>query len=492
MLERLRNFGFLLCGVLALSSCKDDDGVGLSVQPDEDIMNTYSGSVKVSTSTSKVDSVLSKSNYLYLGQYTDKNFGISRSEFLTQIDGRIGGISLPDTNVAASSKYNGILVSILNSIDERYGDIESITSPTDVKLDSISFYIQYGDSFLGDSVSLQSISVYELNKDLPYSNKKFSNVNPSDYYSEDGLLGQQIYSIKGKRIIRVALPNEYGEKLLKSYLDNTFASQDEFANQYKGFYVKHSFNEGAIINCSSVGLQLYYSYDANIKTKYEGRDTVVRASKLVVNGQKINPLVSSFVLAANKGVEQINLFSHPDLAERLDNELNNKELFYSYTPAGLYGSLSLPFDEVMTKVKQNAKDPSMVMFNSARLCVRAKYIDWETRYTRKPNTYMLLVERDKMVDFFYNNEEDDDENSFVAVYDSTQNVYAFDLTRAAQLKMKGADVLKDMVLVPVSVSTVDSKSYYKQMLAPTATMFYSDQAVDSLVPFFDFVYTERK
>ncbi len=492
MLNKLRNFGFLLCGVLALSSCKDDDGVGLSIQPDEDILNTYSGSVKVKSSTSSVDSVLSKSYYLYLGQYTDKNFGISRSEFMTQIDGRIGGLSLPDTTVAPSSKYNGILASILNSLDEKYGDIESITSPSDVKLDSISFYIQYSDSYLGDSVSLQSISIYELNKDLPVSNKQFSNVNPSDFYSEDGLLGSLTYSIKGKRTIRVALPNEYGEKLLKSYIDNAFSSQEEFSKQYKGFYIKHSFNEGAIINCSSVGIQLYYSYDADIKTKYEGRDTVVRASKFEVDGQKINPLISSFVLAANKGVEQINLFSHPDLAEKLENELNKKELFYSYTPAGLYGSISLPFDEVMASVKQNAKDTSMVMFNSARLCVRAKYIDWVTRYSKSPNKYMLLIERDKMIDFFYNNEEEDSQNSFVAVYDSTQNVYAFDLTRAAQMKLKGENTLKDMVLVPVSASVVDKRYFYKQMLSPTATMFYSDQAVDSLAPFFDFVYTERK
>lgn len=492
MLNKLRNIGFLLCGVLALSSCKDDDGVGLSIQPDEDILNTYSGSVKVKTSASSVDSVLSKSSYLYLGQYTDKNFGISRSEFMTQIDGRIGGVSLPDTTIAASSKYNGILVSILNFLDDKYGDVESITSPTDVRLDSVSFYIQYSDSYLGDSVSLQSVSIYGLNKDLPHSNKQFSNVNPSDYYSEGDLLGQQTYSIKGKRIIRVALPNEYGEKLLKSYIDNSFATQEEFARQYKGFYVKHSFNEGAIINCSGVGLQLYYSYDADIKTKYEGRDTVVRASKFEVNGQKINPLFSSFILTANKGVEQINLFSHPDLAERLESELNNKELFYSYTPAGLLGSVSIPFDDVMSKVSQDAKDPSMVMFNSARLCVRAKYIDWVTHYRKSPNKYMLLVERDKMVDFFYNNEEEDSESSFIAVYDSTQNVYAFDLTRAAQMKLKGSNTLKDMVLVPVSASTVDSKYYYKQMLAPTATMFYSGLAVDSLAPFFDFVYTERK
>lgn len=492
MLNKLRNLGFLLCGVLAFSSCKDDDGVGLSIQPDEDILNTYSGSVKLQTSTYRVDSVLAKSSYLYLGQYTDKNFGISRAEFLTQLDGRIGGLVLPDTTVAASSKYNGIITSILTSLDEKYGNIESISSPADVKLDSVNFFIQFSDSYLGDSVSLQSISIYELNNDLPASNKKYSNVNPADYYSEDGLLGQVTYTVKGGRTIRVYLPNEYGEKLLKVYTDKTITTQEEFAKQFKGLYVKHSFNEGAIISCTSVGVQLFYSYDADIKTTYEGRDTIVRASELVIDGQKINPLVSSCVLAANKGVEQVNLFSHPDLEERLENELNNKELFYSYTPSGLYGNISVPFDDVISKVKQSTKDTSMVMFNSARLCVRAKRIDWATNYSKSPSRYMLLVERDKMVDFFFNNQSPDSENSFVAVYDSTQNVYAFDLTRAAQMKMKGSDILKDLVLVPVTATSVDNYYYYKQMLSPSATMFYSALAADSLAPFIDFVYTERK
>lgn len=492
MLNKLRNIGFLLCGLLAVSSCKDGEGVGLSIQPDEDILNTHSGSVKVETSTLRADSVLSKSSYLYLGQYSDKNFGISRSEFLTEIDGRIGGISLPDTTVAASSKYSGIPCSILNSADEKYGDIIAITSPSDVKLDSAQFYIQYSDAFLGDSVSLQSISIYALNKKLPDNNKQFSNVNPEDYYSSDALLGSVTYNVKGKRMIQVPLSEDFAGDLFESYRTEKYKSQEEFSKDYKGFYVKHSFNEGAIINCSGVGIQFFYSYDADIKTTYEGRDTVVRASKLTIKGEKFNPLVSSFIIAANKGVTQINLFSHPDLDERLENELNNKEFVYSYSPSALYGSISLPFDEVLAKVKKSVQDPSLVMFNSARLCVRAKSLDWKTHYSKTPNKYMLLIERDKIVDFFYKNESPDSESSFVAAYDSTQMGYSFDLTRAAQMKIKGGEGLKDLVLVPVSATAIDGNYYYKQMLSPSATIFYSHEAEEKYIPFLDFVFTERK
>ncbi|MBQ0156005.1 MAG: hypothetical protein KBT22_05460 [Bacteroidales bacterium] len=44
----------------ALSSCKDDDGIGLSVQPDEDFMSTHSARVYCSSATEKCDSVLAK------------------------------------------------------------------------------------------------------------------------------------------------------------------------------------------------------------------------------------------------------------------------------------------------------------------------------------------------------------------------------------------------------------------------------------------------
>ena len=124
---------------LVFSSCEDDDGIGLSVQPDEDFMSTYSARVYCSAGTEKCDSVLAKSDYLYLGQYADDVFGITRAEFMTQIDGRLGNLQIPDTTVSNSNTVSGISIGILNSIDDHYDYISSIRNGRDVKVDSVVF-----------------------------------------------------------------------------------------------------------------------------------------------------------------------------------------------------------------------------------------------------------------------------------------------------------------------------------------------------------------
>ena len=46
---------------LVFSSCEDDEGVGLTIQPDEDFLSTYSARVYCTTGTERCDSVLAKS-----------------------------------------------------------------------------------------------------------------------------------------------------------------------------------------------------------------------------------------------------------------------------------------------------------------------------------------------------------------------------------------------------------------------------------------------
>ena len=127
---------------LVFTSCNEDDGIGLSIQPDEDFLSTNSARVYCSTGTEKCDSVLAKSDYLYLGQYADDVFGITRAEFMTQIDGRLGDLQIPDTTVTNSNSVSGLSIGILNSIDDHYGYISSISNGRDVRVDSVVFYIQ--------------------------------------------------------------------------------------------------------------------------------------------------------------------------------------------------------------------------------------------------------------------------------------------------------------------------------------------------------------
>ena len=480
---------------LVFSSCEDDEGIGLTIQPDEDFMSTYSARVYCSAGTEKCDSVLAKSDYLYLGQYADDVFGITRAEFMTQIDGRLGNLQIPDTTVSNSNTVSGISIGILNSIDDHYGYISSIRNGRDVKVDSVVFYIQYSNSYVGDSTALQSIKLYELNKTLPSMNASFSNMKVEDYCDKSVLLGKATYRICGDKTIRIKLDDEYAQKLMDVYVNKTISTQEEFCDLYKGFYISHSFNEGAVITCSSVGLQVYYSFDGDIYTKYDGRDTVVTGRSITVNGRHINPLVSSFLLTANKGVNQVNLFSHPDLDEKLQN-LKGLPYSYIFTPAGLYTNVTIPIKDVKDSIVKavGAGNVSNVMFNSAKLKFPVEKINWKTYLSKTPNAYLMMIKRDKIVDFFYNNNGPDALESFVAVYDTASASYSFDIAFAAQQYLKGNEqVFDDLVLLPVTGMTAGSNVCYKQTLTTSALRFHSsDVKNEKKRPSLDFVYTQRK
>jgi len=480
---------------LAFYSCKDDDGIGLTVQPDEDFMSTHSARVYCSSSTEKCDSVLAKSDYLYLGQYADDVFGITRAEFMTQIDGRLGNLQIPDTSLSNSSSVNGISIGILNAIDDHYGNISSIRNGRDVKVDSVVFYINYSTSYVGDSTALQSIKLYELNKTLPSMNASFSNMKVEDYCDKSNLLGTATYRICGDKTIRIKLSDEYAQKLMNVYVNKTVTTQEQFCDLYKGFYVSHSFNEGAVITCTSVGLQIHYSFDADIYVKYDDRDTVVTGRSIKVNGRPINPLVSSFLLTANKGVNQVNLFSHPDLDEKL-RILESKPYSYIFTPAGLYANVTVPFAEVKENIIKTVGTGNLsnVSFNSSKLRLPVEKINWKTHLSKNPSPYLMMIKRDKIVDFFYNNSYPDALESFVAAYDTASKSYNFDIAFASQQYLKGNEtVFDDLVLLPVTAVSVGSNAYYKQMLTTSAIRFNSSEELNEKKrPSLDFVYTLRK
>jgi hypothetical protein len=159
---------FVVIASVLLTSCEDDEGVGSSIQPEEDVLRSYSNMVSLDSKSVLADSVLSKYSYFLLGRYRDGRFGEMTAEFMTHVDARVGGVVVPDTAVvSSSSSTTGILKTLLSDIDPSYGDILSISSPADVVVDSTRFYMEFTDNFFGDSTALQAITVYELNKALP-------------------------------------------------------------------------------------------------------------------------------------------------------------------------------------------------------------------------------------------------------------------------------------------------------------------------------------
>ena len=194
----------LLFATLFFSACKEDDQIGSSVQPEEDMLKVYSNMVYVGSHSLLTDSVLSKSSSLFFGRYRDAFFGETVAEFATQFDSRLGfgGLMIPDTTVGG----HGVSPIILKGLDEAYGDIISVTSPSNERVDSVVFVMQYTDNLLGDTVPPQKVAVYELNEALVAGEKYYTNADISKYCKKNILLGETIYQIanNSSREVRVS------------------------------------------------------------------------------------------------------------------------------------------------------------------------------------------------------------------------------------------------------------------------------------------------
>lgn len=489
---RLRKLSLYTFGILALllSGCEDDNSVGTAIQPEEDLLQAYHNHLNANTCTILSDSLLSKADYLLFGRYSDEMFGEINAEYMTQVDARIGGIILPDTTVINSkSSTTGILNTLLQDIDGRYGEITSVKNAKNFTVDSALYYMEYNDGFWGDSTALQAVQVYELNKGLDQK-KYFTNVKVSDYCDQSILLGEKNYQIKNSRTIKVPLSKEFGERISSFYIKKEGESQNDFNKFFPGVYVKHAFNEGTILQVEVSGIMVYYHFDADIYTSYEGKDTVVTSQELKKK-HGVNPLVTSFFLSGNKTVKRANAIQHEDWATSLKNLMDSQlDHTFAYTPAGVYTQVTIPYGQIIDSVKANANDTTKVKFNSVRLVLHRKEISDKYLYSGQ----LLLIQKDSIENFFYNNKTPDGITSFTCSLDEDNDLYAFNITRPAQNRINGSgeSFADDMVLVPV-VRTLDNYNYYyKQQLWMTATGFYNTMAADTLKPCIDIIYTKRQ
>ena len=129
-------------------------------------------------------------------------------------------------------------------------------------------------------------------------------------------------------------------------------TQEDFNDYFKGVYVSHSFNRGTILNVQVSGIMIYYSYDASIETTYDGKDTII-TTKQLKEKYKLNPLVSTLFLSANKSVKRVNAIQHSDL-DVVFESIQNDSLTYTFTPSGFYTSVSIPFSSKMHPILQKS------------------------------------------------------------------------------------------------------------------------------------------
>ncbi|MGM9714278.1 MAG: DUF4270 domain-containing protein [Prevotella sp.] len=390
-----RTLYILLSAVALLTACDDTtDTIGSSLTNTEDIINVSDNTFRITSRSMKADSVLARSATGYVGIVKDPETGAYiKSNFATQF------------HVAE---------------DYAFPDKENLAHG--VVADSCDLRLFF-NSYYGDSLATMKATVYEMARPMEEgvnyytsfdpeangmirvgegritSSKVFSLVNTnikdsvrySDSYTNNILFSlNQQYKDKDGNVY-----DNYGSYIMKRYYDNP----SDFRNSYTfthnvcpGFYVKMENGVGAMAYIRSSQMNVYYtlhdSIDHSSYNSFAGTEEMRQVTRIVADN------------------------------DRLDQLTSDPSCTYVKSPAGLFTELTLPVEEVF---RGHGNDS----VNSAKIVLRCINDKVESRYSFPKPTTVLLIQKDKIKEFFENKEVANYRTSFVATYSSSDNSYTF-------------------------------------------------------------------
>lgn len=452
---KLNSFLLFALGIL-LTACDDTlTNIGSSIRPDGDDLTVKSAIFDVNSSTFLADSIYIRTSSPLLGEINDNLYGTIRSDYASEFYGK--GFTLDVYNDDTLTFQLG-----------RPGD-----SLLYNRFDSAVLNIMY-TGYVGDSLTPMAATVYELSQPLPTSTSAFySNVDFSPYIYPLKEIGSAGYTGKDLTVtdsvrnlstyvptVRVMLDDEVTQRFMTALLKTpeVYNSQSSFEKLFPGVYVKNTFGNGTILKVGLTRIYFYYrTYHTTLSTT--GADssyTVNRATYIQV---------SPDVVQLNSVQNPIQPGGNPEL-------MNNDSATFITSPGGYFTQLKLPIGSIMKTLEDNS-EASTHYLNGVNLNIQA--YKPTNIFSQKPPTYMLLVEKDKMNQFFEQNKLPDSKTSFMATFsnDSTNNVYTYNfgninsmiLTLAEEMKTsKGVKQLSEqdsitLAVVPVQTETNTDYNY---------------------------------
>lgn len=241
------------------TSCESDPAViGIDLLPDEEKLTVlYSDTTTVLVHSVFADSIKTdETSRNLLGSYIDPVFGLNTISIATQV--RLSSVSV-------DFGENPVLDSIVLSF-------EYTTIPASLGSPLVAY---------GDTTTVQTIKVFEINEDLVYDTAYYSNHNLSIKTTE---LASENVSFKPtdsimvdtslvKAQFRIRLSEEFGNSIINAPED-ALASVDGFLDFMKGLYIRPEpvSTGGAIVffdlTVAASRLTLYYHNDEEEKTSY--------------------------------------------------------------------------------------------------------------------------------------------------------------------------------------------------------------------------------
>lgn len=440
MNRRLTFIGFLVCIACCLTACLDDvETTGQSVLDKGDAIIVKADTFPISSAIESSDAIISQADSFLLGEI-ETDYGLLRASILTQL--------------ACPEGYH-------------YPEDFCVDS-----VDSICLFMYYS-SWIGDENSPIAVNAYVMDKKtFNYSGTYRSDLNIEDYCSRDYSIlknhrivvaSEKLDSIQNGNgvyipMIRMRLNDDF-----KQYFASiqSFESQKQFNEQFKGLLIETSFGSSTILNISDIALGVFYHFSYN----KAGRDTVVSDMK---------------AFYANAEVRTVNHLLYQDHAEWIESLRQNADSFnYIIAPAGVCTRLSVPMGEIANTIWKPFIDTltndtlkrTYVNKAAVRVDVENVFTGSSSEMTRndwlQPADYVMLIREASVSRFFKNRELPSDTCALLSALtqgtDSAGNTvyyYSYDLSDLLtnQLRRESNDSVLNMLLIPVSVGTTTTTS----------------------------------
>ena len=439
-------FLFLL---FAWASCDDNtDTFGSSVMPDSDVSEVTQAVYGAYANSVMVDSLMANSSVCYLGRVTD-----------------------PETNSTTTCNFLAQFYSLSNYSFPPRDSL--ILRDGQIAADSVELKI-YIKSYYGDSLNSIKIGVYELdsanilNPEASY----YTNMDADKYLSRksDAIRKELTFAVADLSLpdsirysteykyIRVKLPVSFGTKVMNKYYEHPeyFKSAYSFIKYvFPGFYVKTLSGNGTLVNVDESTLSVYFKYRMN-GVEYDGVQRV----------------------AATEEVLQCNQVDNTNL----DQLLNQSDVSFLKTPAGIFTEVSLPILDIYENHDRDS-------VNSAKIVFMRQNNNNIGSYNLSTPSTLLMVPKDEMESFFSSHKVPDSYKTYITNYDNTYNSYTFNniANLVSYLKRvcdKGAGITEnDSEVVrkaKITAWTNANPNWNKVLLVPVTTASSSTGTITSV------------
>lgn len=359
-------------------ACDDNTGtLGSSTTPSGDSVTIEPHVYRAVTRSIAVDSVLSRSDKMYLGRFTDPETNSTfEADFIAQFNCAEGGNIFPPK--------------------------DSIKGGKATKVELNLFFTTY----VGDSLNPMTVEVYELDSILQEGAKYYTNIDPTQFYDQESTpLGSRVYTVIDYTLpdsilndadhytnVCITLPTEIGDEIIRLYHESPkfFENAQKFINNVcPGYYIKAAYGNGTVLCIDQATLNIYF--------------------------QHANDSIFATSFASSQEVLQVNRFeTAPNSKQHL---IDDNTGTYLKTPACIFTEVTLPIDSITTEEYN---------INSAKITFERYNTTSDSPYQLGTPHRLVMVRKSEMHTFFEKGSSVNNTTSFYTALDTKYNCYEFD------------------------------------------------------------------